>query len=196
MDVHSPQVLEMLKQQRRFHQEQLRLIDIAIAAIAAERKTWRQAPVESSSKGGGQHRIQWTREIGRLLEGYTDFSILDLRNDLLEKRGITSARTIQGQNVINNTLNRFQKKGQSLQRGDPCNILPARHLQGQTVLRNAAANYRWNHANTERCNRIPGDEGKLPLANPKSQKPRSRNPAVHGLGKCRVADPQFHAHGR
>lgn len=110
MEWHSPKVLEMLERQRRFHQEQLRLIDIAIAAINAERKSGAKAPARAEGKVG-RHRIQWTREIGRLLDDYTDFSILDLRNDLVEKRGITSARTIQGQNVINNTLNRLQKKG-------------------------------------------------------------------------------------
>lgn len=110
MKLHSPKVLETLEEQRRFHQEQLRLIEIAIAAIKAERKTWGKSPVKGAV-GVKKHRIQWTREIDRLLDDYTDFSILDLRNDLVEKRGITSARTIQGQNVINNTLNRFQKKG-------------------------------------------------------------------------------------
>jgi hypothetical protein len=100
----------MLEQQRQFHLEQLRLIDIAIAAITAEHKPRGKSPLQSNGKVK-KHRIHWTREIGRLLEAYTDFSILDLRNDLIEKRGITSARTIQGQNVINNTLNRFQKKG-------------------------------------------------------------------------------------
>jgi len=107
VDFRSPQILEMLEQQRRFHQEQLRLIEIAIAAISAERKS----DGKPATGTQGKHHIRWTREIGRLLDDYTDFSILDLRNDLVEKRGITSARTIQGQNVINNTLNRFLKKG-------------------------------------------------------------------------------------
>jgi len=111
VEFNSPKVLEMLEQQRRFHQEQLQLIEIAIAAITAEQKSRPQSPAATGGNVGGRHRIQWTREIGRLLDEYTDFSIVDLRNDLLEKRGITSARTIQGQNVINNTLNRFQKKG-------------------------------------------------------------------------------------
>jgi hypothetical protein len=110
VNVHSPKVLEMLEQQRQFHREQLRLIELAIAAIRADRKN-RETSSTMSTGTVKKHRIQWTREIGRLLEGYTDFSILDLRNDLVEKRGITSARTIQGQNVINNTLNRLQKKG-------------------------------------------------------------------------------------
>ena len=110
VNVHSPKVLEMLEQQRQFHREQLRLIDLAITAIRADRKN-RETSSARSSGTVKKHRIQWTREISRLLEGYSDFSILDLRNDLVEKRGITSARTIQGQNVINNTLNRLQKKG-------------------------------------------------------------------------------------
>jgi hypothetical protein len=117
LDFTSPEIIEVLERQRRFHQEQLRLVEIALSAVAAAQKK------ESSSKaasppGAGKHRIRWTREIDRLLEDYTDFSILDLQNDLVEKRGIASARSIQGQNVVNNTLSRFQKKGR-LQRIGP-----------------------------------------------------------------------------
>jgi len=110
VDWHAPEVVDTLERQRRFHEEQIRLIDVALTAIRAQGQPVGQPPAASNAKVR-KHRIQWTREIGRLLEDYTDFSILDLRNDLVEQRGITSARTIQGQNVINNTLNRRRKKG-------------------------------------------------------------------------------------
>ena len=110
MDYSSPGIIKMLEEQRRFHQEQLRLIEIALAALT-EKSIAATGSKEKPSEGVKKHRIQWTREIDRLLNGYTEFTILDLQNDLVEKRGIASARTVQGQNVVNNTLSRFQKKG-------------------------------------------------------------------------------------
>jgi hypothetical protein len=101
----------MLKEQKRFHQEQLRLIEIALTALTERKSSAARGGTRKSTEGVKKHRIQWTREIDRLLEDYTDFSILDLQNDLVEKRGIASARSVQGQNVVNNTLSRFQKKG-------------------------------------------------------------------------------------
>ena len=117
MDYASPEIIEVLERQRRFHQEQLRLIEIALAAIAREHSVGRAAHGKTHP-GVKKHRIQWTREIDRLLDEYTEFTILDLQNDLVEKRGIASARTVQGQNVVNNTLSRFQKKGR-IQRVGP-----------------------------------------------------------------------------
>jgi hypothetical protein len=117
LDFTSPEIIEVLERQRRFHQEQLRLVEIALSAVAASQKK-KSSSKAVSPPGAGKHRIRWTREIDRLLEDYTDFSILDLQNDLVEKRGIASARSIQGQNVVNNTLSRFQKKGR-LQRIGP-----------------------------------------------------------------------------
>lgn len=113
MDLQSPEVVETLHAQRRFHQEQIRLIDIALAAIESHGT---DAPAATAENGGrnhkvGKHRIQWTREIARFLGDYDEFTVMDLQRDLSEKRRIGSAMTIQGRNVINNTLNRFEKKG-------------------------------------------------------------------------------------
>ena len=110
MDTSSSGIIKMLKEQRRFHQEQLRLIEIALTALT-EKCNYAKGSKETHTEGLKKHRIQWTREIDRLLNDYTEFTILDLQNDLVEKRGIASARTVQGQNVVNNTLSRFQKKG-------------------------------------------------------------------------------------
>jgi hypothetical protein len=104
MDVHPPEILEWLKQQRHFHLEQLRLIDIALSAIESAGGTVAALPPK-------KHRIQWTQEIGKLLDTYDVFTIVDLQSDLAEKRGIAAAQTIQGRNVISNTLSRFIKRG-------------------------------------------------------------------------------------
>ena len=113
MDLPSPEVVETLKAQRRFHQEQIRLIDIALAAIEAHPSEAPAAPAENDRRTQKvkKHRIQWTREIEGFLDDYNEFTIMDLQRDLSEKRNIGSAMTIQGRNVINNTLNRFEKKG-------------------------------------------------------------------------------------
>jgi len=114
MDYHPPEIIKILKQQRRFHQEQIRLIDLALAAVESGKKTGRTKAAakygEKSSKVK-KHSIRWTKEIDRFLDDYEEFTIMDIQNDLAEKRNIASAMTIQGRNVINNTLNRFEKKG-------------------------------------------------------------------------------------
>ncbi|WP_419658942.1 uncharacterized protein Dvar_78090 [Desulfosarcina variabilis str. Montpellier] len=113
MDFNAPEIVKVLETQRRFHQEQLRLIDIALAAIAAAGGAGAKKPAMAPAKIGNvkKHHIQWTREIGRLLDDYDEFTFMDIQSDLAEKRDIAAAMTIQGQNVIHNTLNRYEKKG-------------------------------------------------------------------------------------
>ena len=113
MDFNPPEIVNLLKQQRRFHQEQLRLIDMALAAIESAKTTDPKPMVDSAARQSKvkKHRIRWTREIDRLLNDYDEFTIMDVQKDLSEKRAIPAATSIQGRNVINNTLNRFEKKG-------------------------------------------------------------------------------------
>lgn len=113
MDFNPPEIVKLLKQQRRFHQEQLRLIDIALTAIETGKKFDPKPMVKNGARQNNvkKHRIRWTREIDRLLNDYDEFTIMDVQNDLSEKRAIAAATSIQGRNVINNTLNRFEKKG-------------------------------------------------------------------------------------
>lgn len=113
MDFHPTDTVELLQKKRRFHEEQLRLIDIALTAIAGGKKGGGRVKPQSGEKANKvkKHRIRWTREIERFLDGYEEFTIMDLQSDLAEKRDIPSAMTIQGRNVITNTLNRFEKKG-------------------------------------------------------------------------------------
>ncbi len=112
MDFNPPEIVKMLKQQRRFYQEQLRLVEIALNAIESQVPTGRAAAQNGAkAKKVKKHRIQWTREIDRFLDDYDEFSIMDIQSDLAEKREIAAANTIYGQNVITNTLNRFEKKG-------------------------------------------------------------------------------------
>lgn len=114
MNVNTPEILELLKQQQRFHQEQLRLIDIAVTAIEAAGGLATALPpkkMNRRSKAVKKHRIQWTKEIEKLLDHYDEFNIVDLQSDLAEKRDIVAAQTIQGRNVISNTLSRLIKRG-------------------------------------------------------------------------------------
>lgn len=92
------------------------MIDIALAAIESAKDSKSTTPetakaISTQSVGVKKHRIQWSREINRFLDDYEEFTIMDLQKDLSEKRGISAAMTIQGRNVINNTLNRFEKRG-------------------------------------------------------------------------------------
>ena len=113
MDFHPTDTVKLLQQKRRFHEEQLRLIDIALTAIAAGNKGGGRIQPQNNKKAikVRKHRIRWTREIERFLDDYEEVTLMDLQSDLVEKRDIPSAMTIQGRNVITNTLNRFEKKG-------------------------------------------------------------------------------------
>lgn len=110
---YSPEVIESLKQQRCFHEEQIRLIDIALSAIETGQTAGADAPGPKGTNKNKvkKHRIPWTSEIEKLLSEYDEFNIIDLQRDLAEKRGISSAMTVQGRNVISNTLSRFIKRG-------------------------------------------------------------------------------------
>lgn len=113
MDFNPPEIIKMLKEQRRFYQEQLRLVDIALAAIESEKRSGikvhqgQRRPQNDVKK----HRIPWTKEIERLIDNYGEFNLIELQNDLAEKRGIAAAMTITGRNVISNTLSRLIKRG-------------------------------------------------------------------------------------
>lgn len=113
MDFNPPEIIKMLKEQRRFYQEQLRLVDIALSAIESEKRSGikvhqgQRRPQNDVKK----HRIPWTKEIERLIDNYDEFNLIELQNDLAEKRGITTAMTITGRNLISNTLSRLIKRG-------------------------------------------------------------------------------------
>lgn len=113
MDFNPTDTVKLLQQKRRFHEEQLRLIDMALFAIAEGKKGGRRKKPQNGEKVNKvkKHRIRWTREIERCLDDYEEITIMDLQSDLAEKCDIPSALTIQGRNVITNTLNRFMKKG-------------------------------------------------------------------------------------
>ena len=113
MDFNPPEIIKMLKEQRRFYQEQLRLVDIALAAIESEKRSGikvhqGQLRPQNDVK---KHRIPWTKEIEQLIDNYDEFNLIELQSDLAEKRGITAAMTITGRNVISNTLSRLIKRG-------------------------------------------------------------------------------------
>lgn len=113
MNFNSPEIIKLLKEQRRFYQEQLRLVDIALAAIESQKRSGIKVPQGKRRPQNGvkKHRIQWTKEIERLLGDYDEFNLIDLQSDLAEKRGIATAMTITGRNVISNTLGRLIKRG-------------------------------------------------------------------------------------
>jgi hypothetical protein len=113
MDFNPPEIIEKLKEQRRFYQEQLRLVDIALAAIKSEKRSGIKVHQGQGRQQNDvkKHRIPWTKEIERLIDNYDEFNLIELQNDLAEKRGITAAMTITGRNVISNTLSRFIKRG-------------------------------------------------------------------------------------
>ena len=84
MEFNPPDIIKSLKQQRRFHQEQLRLIDIALAAIEAGKTTATKPMIKNGASLNKvkKHRIRWTEEIARFLDDYDEFTIMDVQTDL------------------------------------------------------------------------------------------------------------------
>lgn len=110
MKFNPPEIVKVLKQQQQHHREQLRLIDIALTAIESGGDFALSTPGANDPELE-KHRIQWTREIDKILDNYREFTIMDLQSDLAETRDIPSAQSITGRNIINTALSHLEKKG-------------------------------------------------------------------------------------
>lgn len=102
-----PDIIEMLEGEQKYHIEQLRRVNLALAALRGETAIGTRTEVKKSAK-----RIQWTEEVMKILdEDDTGLNLEQIRNKLAEK-GIAEALEEKYKATIYSTLSRGLKKEQ------------------------------------------------------------------------------------
>ncbi len=104
-----PDVIEILEIEKKYHADQIRRINVAIAALKGDvnvEETTHQEP----SPQKPTRSIQWTAEIKEIFGDNDVVSIEQARDKLVEK-GIVEAMSDRGKNSIYSTFNRLKKAG-------------------------------------------------------------------------------------
>ena len=114
MSTTRPDVIEILEMEKKYHADQIRRINVAIAALKGniiegglkvEATAHQEQPPQKTTKP-----IQWTAEIKAIFDNNDILSIEQARNKLVEK-GIVEAMTDSGKNSIYATFSRLNKSG-------------------------------------------------------------------------------------
>lgn len=104
-----PDVIEILELEKKYHADQIRRINVAIAAlkgnVSIEETTPKEQPQQKKPRS-----VQWTSEIKDIFESNDVFTPEEVRDRLVEK-GIVEAMSNQGKNSIYSTFSRLKKAG-------------------------------------------------------------------------------------
>jgi hypothetical protein len=113
MSTTRPDVIEILEMEKKYHADQIRRINVAIAALEGniiegsmkiEATAHQEQPPQKTTKP-----IQWAAEIRAIFDNSDILSIEQVRNKLIEK-GIVEAMTDSGKNSIYATISRLKGK--------------------------------------------------------------------------------------
>ena len=105
MEIKTPSVLEQLKKQRDFYRQQIKDIEVAIAALQPK-GNGQQADSPPAQEHATRKRIPWKKLVIDLIEPMNHFSIETVQ-DMLAAKGYPEAKTTSGRNSINTTLARL-----------------------------------------------------------------------------------------
>jgi hypothetical protein len=109
MDKARPDVIEILEMEKKYHADQIRRINVAIAALKGETSVEEIAPQKQSPQKTTK-AVQWTAKIKEIFDNNDVLSIEQTRDKLVEK-GIVEAMTGSGKNSIYSTFSRLKKIG-------------------------------------------------------------------------------------
>ena len=109
MDKARPDVIEILEMEKKYHADQIRRINIAIAALMGKPSV-EEIALQEQSPQKPTRPIRWTVEIKNLFDDNDVLTIEQARNKLIEK-GIVEAMTKSGKNSIYATFSRLKKSG-------------------------------------------------------------------------------------
>lgn len=104
-----PNVIEILEMEKKYHADQIRRINVAMAALKGNLNIEETAPQEQSPQKATKS-IKWTAEIKALFNGGDVFTIEQTREKLVEK-GIVEAMNKSGKNSVYATISRLKKSG-------------------------------------------------------------------------------------
>jgi hypothetical protein len=101
-------VLEILEKEKEYYLEQIKRINIALAALKGELP---QDVVENKKILHKKGKVQWKAEIDKLYETNNVFTVDEIQDQLIEN-GIVEAKGAKGKSSISTTLIRKTKKGE------------------------------------------------------------------------------------
>lgn len=102
-----PDVLEILEIEKEYHADQIRRINVAIAALKGE-VTVKDASQPKQTPQKSTKPVQWTSEIKSIFNNGGVYTIEEVRDKLIEK-GIVEAMEDSGKNSIYSTFSRLKK---------------------------------------------------------------------------------------
>ncbi|MFH2219878.1 MAG: hypothetical protein ABII68_09505 [Pseudomonadota bacterium] len=109
MNTTRPDVIEILEKEKKYYADQIRRINVAIAALTGKENVEETKKQEPSSKKSAKS-IQWTAEIKRVFDTNDILSVEQTRDRLVEN-GIVEAMSDSGRNSIYSTFSRLKKSG-------------------------------------------------------------------------------------
>ncbi len=101
-------VLEILEKENEYYLEQIKRINIALAALKGELP---QGVVENKKIRHKKGRVQWKSEINKLYKKNDILTVNEIQQQLIEI-GIVDAQGAKGKSAITTTLIRKAKKGE------------------------------------------------------------------------------------
>ena len=105
MNKSRPDVIEVLNLEKEYHVEQLRRINIALAALKGE-------DVKNDtdvSKPKRKRSIKWAAEIRNIFDTDLELNLKELRSKLVEK-GVPEAMDDSGKNAVYSTVSRLKNR--------------------------------------------------------------------------------------
>ncbi len=104
-----PDVIEILEIEKRYHADQIKRINVAIAALKGDVDV-EEATRQEKSPQKAPKQTQWTTEIKDIFENNDVLTPEEVRDKLIEK-GIVEAMSVKGKNSIYSTFSRLKKSG-------------------------------------------------------------------------------------
>ena len=103
-----PDVIEILEENKKWHQDQIYRISIAISALKGEKNSIKPEIQKISTRSG----VQWAFEIDKLYEKYPTeaFNVKEVCTKLAEQ-GVAEALDSANQNTVNTALARKVSQG-------------------------------------------------------------------------------------
>lgn len=106
MNKSRPDVIQLLNLEKEYHAEQLRRIDVALAALKGEVvKSEASTPITNKKR-----TIKWAEEIRTIFDTGVEINLKELRDTLVEN-GIPEAIQPSGKNAVYSTVSRLKSRG-------------------------------------------------------------------------------------
>lgn len=111
MGTNRPDIIELLELEKEFYAEQIRRVNIALAALRGETHTTEPTSTSVSTTTTQQSRkVKWKAEITKIYDTGVELDLEKLRNRLAEN-GFAEALSPRGKNAVYSTISRLTTDG-------------------------------------------------------------------------------------